>query len=53
MLCSIKVEVELGIKTSGANYYVPRGEQIAQSVDGLTSGGMSGEKAGNYYTRWG
>ncbi|CAH3013932.1 unnamed protein product [Porites evermanni] len=40
-----KVEVELAINTSGANYYGPRGEQIAHDVDGLSSSSTSEEKS--------
>ncbi|XP_015759588.1 PREDICTED: DNA-directed RNA polymerase III subunit RPC5-like [Acropora digitifera] len=29
-----KVEIELSINTNSANYYIPRGEQIAHDVDG-------------------
>ncbi|KAM7448595.1 DNA-directed RNA polymerase III subunit RPC5 [Porites harrisoni] len=39
-----KVEVELAINTSGANYYGPRGEQIAHDVDGLSLSSNSEEK---------
>ncbi|KAJ7361996.1 DNA-directed RNA polymerase III subunit RPC5 [Desmophyllum pertusum] len=39
-----KVELELSINTSSANYYAPRGEQIAHDVDGPTPSSASEEK---------
>ncbi|XP_020608714.1 DNA-directed RNA polymerase III subunit RPC5-like [Orbicella faveolata] len=39
-----KVELELSINTNSANYYAPRGEQIAHDVDGSTPSSASEQK---------
>ena len=46
-----QVELELAINTNSANYYIPRGEQIATDVDARTKGASAAEKD-SYYTRF-
>ncbi|XP_020608719.1 DNA-directed RNA polymerase III subunit RPC5-like [Orbicella faveolata] len=45
-----KVELELSINTNSANYYAPRGEQIAHDVDGSTPSSAS-EQKDTFFTR--
>jgi len=46
----LQVELELSINTNSANYYAPRGEQIAHDVDGSTPSSAS-EQKDTFFTR--